>query len=325
MINAAIIGLGRWGKSIVEAVQGKNKGLHFIRGVTKELGEVRAFAAKHGLELSTEFADALSDPRVQAIVLATPHSLHIDQIIAVAAAGKPVWCEKPLALTRREAERAVIACRDAGIVLGLGNNKRCFSSMRELKRLVAEGALGDILHIEGHFCNENSTRVAGGWRDDPNEAPGGGMTGAGLHLLDAFVNLAGPVAKVDARLFTRKPAPDPRDSIAVLVEFETGATGLLATVRAAPMFWRVHVFGTKGWAEAQGETTLVVALNGKEPDVREFPQVDSLAVLLEAFAQSVESGKPFPVSTAEMLDIVGAFEAIIRSAETRDPVSVRRD
>lgn len=325
MINAAIIGLGRWGKAIVEAVQGRNKRLHFVRGVTKEPEQVRDFAAKHGLALSTEFADALSDPRVAAVVLATPHSLHVEEIIAVAAAGKPVWCEKPLALTRREAERAVAACRDAGIVLGLGNSKRCFASMRELKRIVAEGILGDILHIEGHSCNENSTRVMGGWRDDPNEAPGGGMTGAGLHLLDAFVNLAGPIARVDARLFTQKPAPDPRDVIAVLVEFETGATGLLATVRAAPMFWRVHVFGTKGWAEARGETTVVVALNGKDPDVREFPQVDSLAVLLEAFTQSVETGKPFPVTTAEMLDVVSAFEAIIRSAQANDPVSAQRN
>ena len=91
------------------------------------------------------------------------------------------------------------------------------------------------------------------------------------------------------------------------------------------MFWRVHAFGTKGWAEARGETTLVVALNGKEPDVREFPQVNSLAVLLEAFAESVELRKPFPVSTAEMLDIVGAFEAIIRSVDANNPVSVRRD
>ena len=154
MINAAIVGLGRWGKSIVEAVQGKSKRLHFIRGVTTEPDQARDFAAAHGLDLFTEFSDALADPRVQAVVLATPHSLHVDQIIAVAAAGKPVWCEKPLALTRREAERAVIACRDAGIVLGLGNNKRCFSSMRELKQIVAGGILGNILHVEGHFCNE---------------------------------------------------------------------------------------------------------------------------------------------------------------------------
>jgi predicted dehydrogenase len=273
--------------------------------------------------LRTEFSDAMADPRVQAVFLATPHSLHVEQTIAAAAAGNAVWCEKPLALTRTQAERAIAACAKTGVAFGLGNNKRCFASMRELKRVVAAGTIGDVLHVEGHFCNEHSTRVGGGWRDDPRESPGGGMTGAGLHVLDAFVNLAGPIAAVEAKVFSQKAPPDPRDAAAALVEFESGATGLLATVRAAPAFWRVHVFGSNGWAEARDETTLTIARLGKKPETRTFPQVDSLAVLIEAFAESVEAGKPFPVPTAEMLDVVGAFEAIIRSITEGRPIEVR--
>jgi len=325
MINAAVIGLGRWGKSIVEATHGKSKRIRFIRGVSKEPDLVRDFAKTCGFELSTEFDEAVADPRVQAIFIATPHSLHVEQISAVAAAGKPVWCEKPLALTRSAAERAIAACVKAGVAFGLGNNKRCFSSMRELKRTITDGTIGEVLHIEGHFCNEHSTRVKGGWRDDPRESPGGGMTGAGLHVIDAFVNLAGPIATVDAKLFAQKAPPDPRDAGAALVQFESGATGLLATVRAAPMFWRVHVFGSKGWAEARDETILTVARIGEKPNRQLFAPVDSLGVLLEAFAESVETGKPFPVSTADMLDVVGAFEAIIRSMTNGGPVAVRRD
>ncbi len=313
MINAAVIGLGRWGKSIVEAVQGKSKRLRIIRGVSMEPDLVRDFAGIHGFELSTEFEEAVADPRVQAIFLATPHSLHVAQISAVAAAGKPVWCEKPLALTRAEAERAIAATVKAKVPFGLGNNKRCFSSMRELKRVVAAGTLGDILHVEGNFSNEHSTRVKGGWRDDPRESPGGGMTGAGLHVLDAFINLAGPIAKVDAGVNSQKPPPDPRDAAAALVAFKSGATGLLATVRAAPMFWRIHVFGSKGWAEAREETMLTVAMVGEQPQTTTYPQVDSLATLIKAFAETVETGKPFPVTTSDMLDVVGAFEAVIRS------------
>ena len=324
MINAAVIGLGRWGKSIVEAVQGKSKRLHVIRGVSKEPDLVRDFAATHGFELSTDFEEAVADRQVQAVFLATPHSLHVGQISAVAAAGKPVWCEKPLALTRRDAERAIAACAKAGVVFGLGNNKRCFSSMRELKGVVADGTIGEVLHIEGNFSNEHSTRVLGGWRDDPTESPGGGMTGAGLHVIDAFVNLAGPIAKVDANVFEQKPPPDPRDAAAALVQFTSGATGLLATVRAAPMFWRVHVFGSKGWAEARDETTLTVARIGEKPQTEIFAPVDSLGVLLESFAESVETGKPFPVSTTDMLDVVGTFEAIIRSMADGGPVAVKR-
>jgi predicted dehydrogenase len=322
MINAAVIGLGRWGKAIVSAVQGRSGRLRIVHGVSKEPDLVRDFAREHGFTLSTDLADALADPRVEAVFLATPHSLHVQQVQAVAAAGKPVWCEKPLALTRAEAVRAVAACREARVVLATGNNKRCFASMRELKRVVDSGVLGELLHIEGHFSNEHSTRVAGGWRDDPREAPAAGLTGAGLHVLDAFVNLAGPIRRVDARVFTRKTPPDPRDAVAILVEFQSGATGLMATVRAAPAYWRIHVFGANGWAEARDEDTLTVALIGQQPKSERLAAADSLLVLAEAFADAIEGRAPFPVSTAQMLDVVAALEAIVRSVETRGPIDV---
>src|SRR5262249_54240463 len=178
------------------------------------------FASHHGLALTAALAEAASDPEVDAVFLATPHSLHVEQAIAVAAAGNAVWCEKPLALTRAGAERVVSACRDAGVPLGCGYNRRCFSSMRELKRIVTGGTLGDILHVEGHFSNEFSTRLLpGGWRDDPAQSPALGMTGCGLHVLDALVDLAGPIRQVHARSCAAKPSPDPRDVVAVVIEF----------------------------------------------------------------------------------------------------------
>jgi predicted dehydrogenase len=88
------------------------------------------------------------------------------------------------------------------------------------------------------------------------------------------------------------------------------------------MYWRVHVFGTKGWAEARGETTLTVALMGERPERRSLPEVDSLAVLLESFGEAIETGQAFPVSTGEMLNTVGAFEAVIASIESGQPVAV---
>jgi predicted dehydrogenase len=322
MINAAVVGLGRWGKSIVQAVQGRSGRIRVVHGVSKEPETVRDFAARQGFRLSTAFEDAIADPLVEAVFLATPHSLHVGQVVAAAEAGKHVWCEKPLALTRQEARRAVEACRRAGVVLATGFNKRCFASMRELKRLVDSGALGDILHVEGHYCNEHSTRVSGGWRDDPSESPGAGMTGAGLHVLDAFVNLAGPVARVDARLYSHKPAPDPRDALAISLQFATGATGLMGTVRAGPFYWRVHAFGTKGWAEASGEDRLTVAPMGEAPQVREFPHVDSLHELIEAFAQAVSGSARFPISPEQMLETIGAFEAVVDSAGSGRPTEL---
>jgi predicted dehydrogenase len=323
MIKAAIIGLGRWGKGLVTSAHAKNGGrIRFVHGVSKEPDEVRDFARQHDFRLSTDISAAIADPEVQAVFLATPHSLHVEQVSAVAAAGKHVWCEKPLALTRAEAQRAVDACRKAGVVLGSGNNKRCFSSMRELKRVVEGGTLGEILHIEGHFSNDHSTRVSGGWRDDPRESPGYGMTGAGLHILDAFVNLGGPLKRVDARGFSRKAPPDPRDVVAALAEFQSGATGLMATIRATLPFWRVHVFGTKGMAEARDEDTLTLAYIGGKTETTTYERVDSLKVLTDSFADAVEGRAPFLVSPDQMLAMIGGFEAVIRSLDKNAPVDV---
>jgi predicted dehydrogenase len=322
MINAAMVGLGRWGQTVLGSIQAKSDRIRIVHGVTKEPELARELAAKHGFRLSTDLKDAIADPEVQAILLATPHSLHVEQVRMVAAAGKPVWCEKPLALTRTEAERAVAAVKAAGVPLGTGNNKRCFASMRELKRVVESGEIGKVMHIEGHFSNEHSTRVSGGWRDDPAESPGAGMTGAGLHVLDAFINLVGPISYVDACSISKKAPPDPRDVVAALVEFASSATGLMATVRAAPVYWRCAVFGTDGYAEANGEDTLTVAKIGSAPHEQTFPHVDSLRVLLEAFADAIEGKAPFPVRPDQMPNLIGTFEAVITSLDTGKPVKL---
>lgn len=195
MINAAIIGLGWWGKNIVQCIQGKSAKLRFVHGVSKEIDAALPIAEANGFTLSDDLEKALADNRVQAVVLATPHSLHADQIVRVAAAGKPVFCEKPLALKRADAERAVAACQKARVPIGVGQNKRFWPSMAELRRVVASGALGKVMHIEGHYSNENSGLHFSAWRDSPGESPGGGMTGTGIHLLDAFVGIGGPVAE----------------------------------------------------------------------------------------------------------------------------------
>jgi predicted dehydrogenase len=322
MINAAIVGLGRWGRNHVDAVAGSSR-IRYVRAVTRNPAAGQDFAAKHSLALTTSFDEVLADPAIDAVVLATPHSQHVGEVVAAAKAGKSVWCEKPLALTRAEAVRAVEACRAAGVVLVSGYNRRFFSSMRELARVVEGGALGDILHIEGHFSNEYSIHViGGGWRDDPDESPALGMTGCGLHVLDALISLAGPIRQIDAKAFARKSVPDPRDAVAVLARFTSGATGMMATVRASAPFWRVHVFGINGAAEARDEDTLRIALMGKPPREETFARVDSLRAACEAFAESVEHGTPFTMTPSELVDVTAAFEAVIASLATGVPVTV---
>ncbi|HEX4329368.1 MAG TPA: Gfo/Idh/MocA family oxidoreductase [Burkholderiales bacterium] len=319
MLNAAIVGLGRWGRNLVNAVQGKSANLRFVRGVAMELDSARPFGAGHGFEVTDRYEDALADPRVQAVVLATPHLLHTQQIVAAARAGKHVYCEKPLALKLADARTSVEACQAAGVVLGLGQQRRFWPSVAAVRDMVQQGALGEILHIEGHFSNEHSNNVLpDSWRDHPEESPGGGMTGAGLHVLDSMISMLGPVAKVHARMLVRKPQPAPLDSVTAMYEFANGVSGLLATVRATPLYWRLHAFGSLGSAEALGENELVLRFSGKAPERRELAPVDSLRLVLEAFADAVAGRAPYPISPAQMLATMAAFETTTRSiAEDR--------
>jgi len=315
MIDAAIVGLGRWGQTLVAAVQGKSDKLCFTRAVSRNPDRVRDIAARHGLELVDELTPVLADRAIDAIVLATPHSLHCEQTIAVAGAGKAVFCEKPLTLTKAEAERAIDACRKAGVVLGVGTDKRFFPALQELLRLVKDGELGRILHLEAHFSNE----VAGTfseWRYSVDESPAGGMTGTGIHMLDALVALAGPVRRVQALLLSHKPPPDPRDSLSALLEFASGISGTLAMVRSTPAYFRLHALGREASAEALGRTDLVLRRSGEEPQHLSFPPVDSVRANLEAFADAVAGVAPYPIPTGEILDTVAAFEAIAEAAKS---------
>jgi predicted dehydrogenase len=326
MIQAALIGLGWWGKNIAKAVQGQSALLTFSRAVSIETERDGPFAAAHGMKLSARFEDALADPAVQAVVLATPHSLHADQIVAAAQAGKHVFCEKPLALNHADALRAIKACTRGGLALGVGQNKRFWPSMVKLREVVASGVLGEVLHLEGHYSNEHSTKFFSDWRESPAESPAGGLTGTGIHLVDAFVGLAGPAATVTAAVHSTRTGPDPRDATSVQVAFRSGVMGYFAMVRATPLFWRVHVFGDQGSVEALGENEVVLRRQSGRVERFTFPVVDSVRAELDAFARAIpDEGRgtePYPISTREMADAIALFEAIVASIGSGRPTGV---
>ena len=320
MISCAIVGLGRWGRNLVDASHGHGR-LKLMRAVETDMGGARNFCAEHDLDLTADFDAVLADRAIDAVLLATPHSLHLPQVIAAAATKTHVFCEKPLALRRNYAARMFDVCREAGVVLAVGHNRRFWPSMRALRDIVTSGELGMLLHIEGHNSNENSEAITRGWRLSPEESPGGGLTGAGLHVLDAFVSLLGPARQVYARFNSRESGPPPRDSAVLSIDFAGGFTGTLATVRATPFYWRVHVFGTRGSAEVLDETTMVVRKSGTAPGVMKYPPIDALAAELDAFVDAIEGKHPFPVPESEVLATLAAFEAALSSMATGQPVA----
>src|SRR3954471_18226076 len=104
MLSAAIYGLGRWGNTLVESVKDSEK-FRFVRGVSRTPENHEEFSHKTGVRVVSSYGRILKDPQIDAVVLATPHSLHLKQIAQAAKAGKHVFVEKPMTLTRKSAEK----------------------------------------------------------------------------------------------------------------------------------------------------------------------------------------------------------------------------
>src|SRR5262245_46690373 len=105
MLNAAIYGLGRWGNRLVESVQGSAK-FRFVKGRSRQAGTHKGLSRTAGIKVVSCYGRVLKGPEVNAVGLATPHSLHMKQIIEAAKAGKHGFVEKPFTLTRYAAEKA---------------------------------------------------------------------------------------------------------------------------------------------------------------------------------------------------------------------------
>lgn len=318
MLDAAIIGIGKWGRTLVESVQGKpGAGLRFVAGATRTPAAAAAWTSAQGIRLLPSYEAVLADPSVRAVVLATPHGQHAAQIAAAAEAGKHVFVEKPFTLTKASAEAAVAACRAHGLVMALGHNRRFLPAAQEARRLVASGALGTLLHIEGQFSGPSAGNYARGtWRTDPGESPLGGMGGMGIHMVDMFIHLAGRVSEVTVRSSTRVLDNGMEDTTAALFRFADGMTGTFATLALAARYWRVAVFGSEGYVEMRGPRTLVHERRAGEGWTREFPAADTERAELEAFAAAVAGKAAYPLLPEEAIHGAAVFEAMIAASRS---------
>ncbi len=334
MLNAVVAGLGRWGQILVNAVQGKSDKIRIVAGQTRTSSdEAKAFAKGHGFSLVNSYEELLQHDDVDAVILATPHSTHAEQVQQAAAAGKHVFCEKPFTLTKATAEQSVKACRDAGVVLAVAHNRRFFPAYQDLQKLVRTGALGEILHIEGnHSSFAGFNRKEGSWRVDPNESPLGSMAGRGLHAIDAMIGLAGPIQRVQATS-SRKVLPECDDTTTLMLEFGAGTRGYLGTLDATAFMWRLAVFGSKGWAEMRSPHRLVTRLiengngesdkNGEDGEtVKNYDVADTPRLELDAFTDAVNGLAPYPMTDAEMIATPALWEAAVKSVKLGKAVDI---
>jgi len=289
MIKAAMVGLGWWGRTIVESVQGSSDIIQFVAGATRTKSpEVTAFADAQKLKLADSFEALLGDKSIDAIVLATPHSMHSPQVIAAAQAGKHVFCEKPFALHKADADAAVAATKKAGVTLGLGYNRRFHPEMTSRRDKIKSGEIGTVLHFEATMTFPNALFLAAdAWRADREETPCGGLTPMGVHAIDGMIDLCGP--GFSFQVFGSNGW--------VRLEGMTHVAGAPSEER------RTRLFGTCRFQPAKGPV-----------ETWEAERLDVTRAALEAFAVAAEGGAPYPIGLDDMVHGASVTEAVVRSA-----------
>jgi len=324
-VRIALIGMGWWGKKMLSVLEAAPSDIRVVRAVEPNVETVRELCAGKGIPLTAEYAEALNDPAVEAVVLATPHALHEAQIAQAVAAGKHVFCEKPLALTKAGAERAVALCREARLVLGMGHERRWEPPVADMLAKADAGVLGRIHQIEANFSHDKFLSLdRDNWRLNADQAPAGGMTATGIHLLDLSVRLLGPAESVLCICEQLSSDLPQGDTVSVYVKFKGGGTSYVSASLANPFMSRFTVYGAKGWidirdkahVEAPEGWVVTSAMAGGPITTVEVPQAEPVKDNLVSFARAIRGAETYPITAEHLVNNIALLEAVFASARS---------
>ena len=321
-VKVAMIGLGWWGRKMTAVLQKASDEIEIVCAAEPNPAGAE-FAAANGFPHYASYDEALAHPGLDAVILATPHSLHAEQIEKAVAAGKHIFCEKPLAHTKAGAEAAVNPCRSRNLVLGMGHERRWEPPVAAMIEAARSGKLGRLLQVEANFSHDKFLALtADNWRLNAKEAPVAGMTATGIHLTDLSAALFGPAR--DVRVSCENLGSDfPQgDTMSAHIRFAGGGTAYVSATLVTPFVSRFALFGTKGWidirdkahVEAPDGWVVTSAYTGTPITVTEVPPAEPVRDNLVAFARAVRGEAAYPITGDELVNNIAILEAIIASA-----------
>jgi predicted dehydrogenase len=322
MIRIGIIGLGWWGKQIVNCLADSSR-FRVVAGCDIDIKMAAPFAAARRFDLTEKYGELLKRSDIDAVAVATPHLLHEEMAVEAFRAGKQVFCEKPLALTTASAERILEACANAGGALGIGHERRYEPAMEEMRRLFESGKLGRLLHMDANVSHNNFRKMdPSNWRRDPRHAPAGAWTALGIHLSDMFVSLAGRPVRVAARTASQIFRAPAEDFVSAEVDFESGAHGRITCLSSPPFYGRFTLVCDQGWVEVQEggnvdkgiPSSFVHCSADGSRLTHTHDHANTVRMNFEAWADAVEGRASYRFTTDELLWNIQILDAVMRSA-----------
>lgn len=280
---------------------------------------------------------------IDAVYIASPNDAHLDQTRAAAAAGKHVFCEKPLGLNVAQASRMVSACRKARVNLGTAFMMRYHSRHQAALQLIRSGRLGQPVFARAQLSCWYPP-IKGAWRQDPKHGGGGALMDLAGHCLDLLELFFGPAVSVSCAINHTVQRYATEDSAAVMVRFENGALATVDTFFCIPdnsSQNRLELYGSRGSILAQGtigqeaDGEMVAFLEPpKSYDARQQRPASGKLVIapkpvntyraeIEAFSQALLDGCDTEGSAAAGLRSQTILAACYDSARQRKEISLR--
>lgn len=344
-VRLAAVGLGRWGR-VMAAAYARSDVVDLTSCFSRSPERRSRFASDFGCDESASLEDLLERDDVEGLVVTVPNDQHAPVIEAAAKAGKHVYVEKPVAVTREDLRRIGDAVRSSGIVFACGHSARRLAGVREMRRLLDSGEIGVPSMVEAVFSNERGLDLRqGDWRGDPAQCPGGPLTQLGIHQIDNLNFLFGAPSRVSAVGRPGAVAVANTMVAAALLEFDGGVIGYLGADWLTPGAFTMDLYCTAArlryeldfswWsnsADTDAHTRLVrveIGSNSDDPDDRvlrervlELSPRDHLREEVEEFARAIRGLDTVEVGLDVAVENVAVVLAASRAIDERRAVEV---
>lgn len=313
-VRLGIVGLGNWGHRLAEAVHLVDDAA-LISCFARTESTRLEFGERHHIPPARSIEELAAS--VDGVLVATPHSTHVDVVIELADRGMAVMVEKPLALSVVDAERCTEAARRNNTILQVAHYRRRAPATRHLRQLIEDGSLGSVHLLEGHFSRVMQPDPARPWRENPDEAPAGAMTALGVHMVDNLLYLAGESPSRLSAFSTTVDRSSPLDDITSMhMEFPSGAIGALTTSLRLPKLITCAAHGSAmiGWSEADGVRCFTLRDGDESRTEVPLPARDPMLDNVAHFVECVRTQTQPETGGAEGTAVVRILEAMTQSA-----------
>lgn len=318
-IGVGLVGLGRHGSRYARHLLEGIPGCHLAAVSRRDVGAGRAFAERHGLLFVPDWRELVTREEVDAVVVVTPPALNREICLAAVRAGKPLLIEKPLALTVADAREMVRAAREAGLTLMTAQTLRFTPVLARLR-----DRLADVGPLEYLVLVMRADRPPHRWLDDPSQAGGGVLLEIGIHLLDLIRFLTGAEAVEAVADLTQRHTSRVEDLALARFRLSNGISCHVEVSRVSGgRVCRVEAVGGAGQLIADVDRSLLTRIEGRVvAETEAVPDQPTIITVLEAFAKSLSTGVPVPVSGEDGLRAVAMADACYRAAREGRPVPV---